>query len=315
MILCVTLNPCLDKTLTVPAWRPGESVRGRAVGEVVGGKGNNVARALVRLGREARPVTFLGGPVGARCEELLCREDGLDPLIVPSVAATREILTVRTEGTSEQTAFFDPDPDIAADEADALARAVEGALADPSVEALTLSGSSPSPSTHGLYSDLIALGRARKLPVFLDTYGPALEAVWGFWPESIQLNRREAAAHLRIAHPSESDLLGLLDRWARHGVRCGVVTDGPNPALARVDGRRYRVMPPEIVAVNPIGSGDCLLAGLADAWLSGLPPEGLLRHAFACAVANAVVWEAGHLDPAEVGRRSESIGITPMSPG
>ncbi|MFO0950443.1 MAG: hypothetical protein U0835_04690 [Isosphaeraceae bacterium] len=43
MILSVTLNPCLDKTLTVPPWKPGDSVRGTAVREVVGGKGNNVA--------------------------------------------------------------------------------------------------------------------------------------------------------------------------------------------------------------------------------------------------------------------------------
>ncbi len=62
MILCVTLNPCLDKTLTVPPWRPGDMVRGRAVREVVGGKGNNVARALSRLGREAAPGHVSGGP-------------------------------------------------------------------------------------------------------------------------------------------------------------------------------------------------------------------------------------------------------------
>jgi 1-phosphofructokinase family hexose kinase len=315
MILCVTLNACLDKTLTVPEWRPGDSVRGQGVSEVVGGKGNNVARALVRLGRSARPVTFLGGHVGARCEELLRRDDGLDPLVIPIVTATREIVTVRTAETSEQTAFFDPDPEISTAEADSLAREVEKALSDPSTQALTLSGSSPSRSTHGLYSDLIALGRARKIPVFLDTYGPALDAVWGFWPDSIQLNRREATAHLKTTNPSESDLLGLLESWSRHGVRCGVVTDGAKPALAVIHGRRYRIVPPELVAVNPIGSGDCLLAGLADAWLSGLPPEGLLRHAFACAVANSVVWEAGHIELAEVNRRADSISVTPISRG
>src|SRR5438270_221200 len=86
----------LEPTLTVPAWRPGDSVRGLAVGEVVGGKGNNVARALTRLGRRARPVTFLGGAVGARCEELLRLGDALEPLVIPSGANTREILTVRT---------------------------------------------------------------------------------------------------------------------------------------------------------------------------------------------------------------------------
>src|SRR3982751_5960493 len=152
MILCVTLNPCLDKTLSVPPWRPGESVRGSAVREVVGGKGNNVARALARLGRPARPATFLGGPVGAYCEELLRRDDGLDPLVTPTAAPTRVILTVRTVETTEQTAFFDPDPAITADEAEALLHRVEGALTEGGIEALSLSGSSPAPATHGLYS-------------------------------------------------------------------------------------------------------------------------------------------------------------------
>jgi tagatose 6-phosphate kinase len=216
---------------------------------------------------------------------------------------------VRTVGTADQSAFFDPDPAITAAEAEALVLAVGEALADPSVEALTLSGSSPSPATHGVYSDLIALARARKVPVFLDTYGPALDAVWGFWPDSIQLNRREAAGHLRVSNPSEPDVFALLDRWSRHGVRCGVVTDGPRAALALIHGRRYKVTPPPVVAVNPIGSGDCLLAGLLDAWLSELPPEGLLRHAFACASANAEVWEAGALDPASALRLREAVGV------
>ena len=119
MILCVTLNPCLDKTLTVPLWRPGDLVRGAAVREVVGGKGNNVARALVAAGTKAAPRHISGWPVGSHCESLLRTDDGLDPLVVPTEAPTRVILTVLTDGTTEQTAFFDPDPAITADEAEA----------------------------------------------------------------------------------------------------------------------------------------------------------------------------------------------------
>lgn len=313
MILCVTLNPCLDKTLTVPPWKPGDSVRGTAVRDVVGGKGNNVARALTRLGRRARPVTFLGGPVGAHCEALLRRDDGLEPVVVPTASDTRVILTVRTEASPEQTAFFDPDPAVTQAEADALFRAVESALDGGDVEALTLSGSSPGAATHGLYSDLIALGRAKKVPVFLDTYGPALEGIWGFWPQVIQLNRREAAAHLSTTSPSERDLVALLEGWGRHGVACAVVTDGPNPALVRLRTGLFRVTPPTINAVNPIGSGDCLLAGLADAWLSGREPEALVRHAFGCALANAVVWDAGAIDPAEAARQAEALVVEAVS--
>jgi 1-phosphofructokinase family hexose kinase len=311
MILCVTLNPCLDKTLTVPAWRPGEAVRGRSVRAVVGGKGNNVARALSRLGRAARPVTFLGGAVGTQCRELLIDDDGLEPRAITTEAPTRIILTVRTEATPEQTSFFDPDPAVTAAEADALCGTVEAAVATGEVEALTLSGSSPTPATHGVYSELIALGRTRGVPVFLDTYGPALDAIWGFWPDAIQLNRREAAAHLHTK-PSEltdAQVVALLDSWSRHGVRCATVTNGPSPVFAKVDGRHYRAYPPPIAAVNPVGSGDCLQAGITDAWLSRHDPEAMLRHGLACAVANALVWDAGAIDPGAVLKHAADIVI------
>jgi tagatose 6-phosphate kinase len=311
MILCVTLNPCLDKTLTVPPWRPGDLVRGSAIREVVGGKGNNVARALLRLGRKPRPVTFLGGTVGSHCQRLLREDDGLDPIVVPTESATRVILTVRTEASAEQSAFFDPNPAIAPEEAEALASCVAGRLAVKSVEALCLSGSSPCATTHGLYSDLIALAQARNVPVFLDTYGPALAAIWGFWPTTIQLNRREAALHLRKPTVSDGDVVALLEEWRRRGVVCGIVTDGPNPVSIVYRGKKYGAVPPRIAPVNPIGSGDCLLAGLVDGWLSGLEPEALVAHAVACAVANAMVWDAGAIDPAEVARCRDQVIVEP----
>jgi 1-phosphofructokinase family hexose kinase len=312
MILCVTLNPCLDKTLTTPEWEPGDSVRGLSVRNVVGGKGNNVARALKRLGRTARPVTFLGGSVGATCQTMLREDDGLDPIVVETQAPTRVILTVLTRGTTDQTAFFDPDPEIRPQEADALVARVEEALAEPGVEALTLSGSSPAPATHGLYSDLIGVARARRIPVFLDTYGPALEAIWGIWPTVIQLNRREAAGRLRKPSATDDDVLGLLHEWRRRGVTFGVVTDGPGPVLIQHEGRRYRAEPPVIQVVNPIGSGDSLLAGLVDGFLAGRDPESIIRHAIACAAANASVWDAGAVAPVIVDRLESQIRLEPI---
>ena len=313
MILCVTLNPCLDRTLTVPNWRPGDLVRGLAIREVVGGKGNNVARALQRLGRSARPVTFLGGSVGAYCKGLMERDDRFDPVIVSTEAATRVILTVLTQATTDQTAFFDPDPVISPNEADALVDRVQQALAEPGVSALTLSGSSPSPATHGVYSDLISLGRTRRIPVFLDTYGPALEGIWGFWPSVLQVNRKEAAGRIGKTSVNDQDVLGLLAEWHRHGVICGVVTDGPNPALVQVRDKRYRAIPPAIKPVNPIGSGDSLLSGLVDAWLAGTDTEPMIRHAMGCAAANAVVWDAGAIEPEQVERLASEVILEPIS--
>jgi 1-phosphofructokinase family hexose kinase len=309
MILCVTLNPCLDKTLTVPAWKPGDLVRGTVVREVVGGKGNNVARALVRLGQAARPIMFLGGAVGQHCEELLHRNDGLDPIVITTEAPTREILTVLTQATTDQTAFFDPNPSITMSETETLIARVEQVLAQPGVSALTLSGSSPSSTTHGAYSDLISLARARRVPAFLDTYGPALESIWGFWPSVLQVNRKEAAGLLHKPAVNDDDVLRLLADWHRHGVVCGVVTDGPYPVLAQVREKRFRAIPPAIKAENPVGSGDCLLAGLVDAWLAGADPEPMIRRAMGCAAANAMVWDAGAIDPVLADRLAGEVSV------
>jgi len=312
MILCVTLNPCLDKTLSVPDWNPGDNVRGTEVREVVGGKGVNVARALRSLGRAARSATFLGGLIGQRCQTLLRAEGGSEPIIVESTAPTREIVTVRSPGVAS-TAFFDPDPQITAGEADALLRLVEAELAQGGLEALTLSGSSPSPATHHVYSDLIAIAQARKVPTFLDTYGPSLESIWGFWPDAINLNRREAGLVLKQDDPDDDQVRRLLHQWGRRGVKAAVVTDGPNDVLALVRGRAFRVEPPEIEAVNPIGSGDSLLAGLVDAHLSKLDPEAALRRAVATAVSNALVWDAGAVDPDEILRLEQDVWVEPIN--
>jgi fructose-1-phosphate kinase PfkB-like protein len=271
-----------------------------------------VARALKRLGRTARPVTFLGGPVGQHCAELLRHHDGLDPIIVTTEAPTRVILTVNTPSTTDQTAFFDPDPAISPSEAEAFTERVEQALSQPGISALTLSGSSPSAATHGVYSDLISLARARRIPVFLDTYGPALESIWGFWPSVLQLNRKEAAGQLRKPAVSDDDVLALLEDWHRHGVTCGIVTDGPYPVLIQVREKRYRAIPPAMKALNPIGSGDSLLAGLVDSWLAGIDIEPMVRHAIGCASANAVVWDAGAIEPEQVEQLAKEVILEPI---
>jgi fructose-1-phosphate kinase PfkB-like protein len=149
----------------------------------------------------------------------------------------------------------------------------------------------------------------RGVPVFLDTYGPALESIWGFWPDYLQLNRREAGLYLNQPEPSEAELLKMLGTWARHGVKMAVVTSGPGPVLAQHHGRFFRVQPPEIDPVNPIGSGDCLLGGVVEGWLSGMEGEAILRRGVACAVANALVWDAGRIDRGEVERLEAELEV------
>ncbi len=192
-------------------------------------------------------------------------------------------------------------------------REVQTLLATGGISALTLSGSSPAAATHRLYSDLIAEAHARRVPAFLDTYGPALDAIGEHWPTYIQLNRREAAMRLRKPSVSDDDVAFLLGEWDRHGVVCAIITDGPNPASILYRGRRFLAHSPRIEAVNPVGSGDSMLAGLVDGWLSNVDPERLFQHAIGCAVANALVWDAGAIDRNEVAHWGAHVIVEPIA--
>src|SRR5262249_51638949 len=108
---------------------------------------------------------------------------------------------------------------------------------------------------------------------------------------------------------TDGALFSLLERFARHGAQSAVVTDGPGEILAVLDGHRHRVQPPPLDVVNPVGSGDCLLAGTVDGWLAGLDAGARLRHAIACARANALVWDAGAIDPEEVRRQQRLLAL------
>jgi tagatose 6-phosphate kinase len=86
-----------------------------------------------------------------------------------------------------------------------------------------------------------------------------------------------------------------------------IVTTGKTGALAVIGGRAWRVTPPAVEAVSPIGSGDAFAAGLAAGWERG--PDEALRLACACGAANALTADSGHANAADVGRLSPGVGI------
>src|SRR5213078_938216 len=71
MIITVTLNAAIDKTLAVPNFRLGRRHRAVEQTAMAGGKGVNVARALKTLGMPVIATGVAGGPTGTRIIEQL----------------------------------------------------------------------------------------------------------------------------------------------------------------------------------------------------------------------------------------------------
>lgn len=292
MILCVTLNPCLDKSLIVPPWQPGEhQVRGREFGQVVGGKGVNVARGLLRLGRPARPALFLGGELGRLCARLLHEQDRCDPIITWTTAPTREILTVRTEHTAEQTAFFDPNPAILPHERADLEQQLAAALSDGAAWC-AMSGSSPCAETDDFFAAMVRRAQRVGVRTLLDTYGASLAPALAAGPDVVKLNRAECEQALGLRLDRPAAVCRALEQLRTAGSRVAAITFGAQGMAAAWDDQVAAWQPPPLQVVNPIGSGDAMSAGLIDALVRGDDPRDALRWAMACAAANVQQWGA-----------------------
>ena len=171
MILTVTLNAAIDRTVAVPNFRLGHRHRAVESRTVAGGKGINVARALSLLGRPVIAGGFVGGPTGARVLEQLQEESVLTDFI--EIAAESRInLAVIDPTSGEQTEINERGPAVSPEEVQRLFERI--AYLAGGTRLCVLAGSVPPGAGDDLYARLIAdLGR-RGIPVVLDAEGEAM---------------------------------------------------------------------------------------------------------------------------------------------
>jgi 1-phosphofructokinase family hexose kinase len=290
MILTVTLNPCVDKSLALESLTLGEFNNALEAHDVAGGKATNVARMATRLGAPVRSLILLGGETGRLVERLIRTQDGIAPIVVWTEAPTRNIVTVYERDRRRATAYVEPNPAVSQSEAAELmaqyARALEG------VEIVCFGGSAPDRILDDAYRRMIEQAHARGVRAILDSRGEALRLGLQAKPFMVKPNLIESERLLGKPLPDEEARWQAVNWYRRHGVEVVALSLGKAGALVDWAGRRWRATPPEIVEVNPVGSGDCLVAGFACGMLWQWPQERIIRLAIAAGAANAEVWEA-----------------------
>jgi len=189
MIVTLTLNPSVDRTVEVETLARGEVMRALGVRVDPGGKGINVSRALASHGLPTRAVVTLGGAEGEHLIALL-RDTGIEIVPVPIRGAIRSNITVvEPDGTT--TKLNEPGAQLSADELAAVFLAVRTAA--ESADWLVASGSLPPGAPAGIYADLVRSLAGSGTRVAIDTSGPALQAVLAAGPALVKPNRDELA--------------------------------------------------------------------------------------------------------------------------
>lgn len=301
MILTVTLNAAIDRTIAVPNFRLGQRHRAVDSRTVAGGKGVNVARALKLLGRPVIATGLAGGPTGVRILEQLAEESILNDF-TRIEGESRTNLAVVDPTSGQQTEINERGPEVRADEVDRLIEKLLYLAQGASL--CVLAGSIPPGVDTGVYARLIGELRRLGVPAVLDTDGEPMRLGLRAEPAVVAPNVGEAESAVGHEFNDADDLAlglaGLLEMGAREAV---ITREAGCVAIVDDGGRhRYEVEIEQLEPVSGVGSGDCFLAGYVAARYESATPRECLAYGVACGAESTQHFGAGSLNPNEVER-------------
>ncbi|EHN12828.1 1-phosphofructokinase [Patulibacter medicamentivorans] len=320
MIITVTLNAAIDRSLVVPNIRLGHRHRAVEQTTLAGGKGVNVARTLKTLGQPVIATGFAGGATGTRIVEQLTRESILNDFVrINDESRTNTAVFDPTSGI--QTEINEKGPRVDERELelfrDKLLYLARGA------DVVVMAGSLPRNVPDSVYGDLVKELHRIGVRVYADTDGEPLRHVLKAEVDAVTPNQLEAEEVIGHEFTGDEDRALAIGELLDHGVReavmtlqdgcvAGVRTDGNGGGMAgahppSVRLLRARIEPRETVA--RIGSGDAFLAGLVAARYERRSDEEVLRYAVACGADATQRLGAGLVDPRQAERLVHEVEI------
>ncbi|MCA9998416.1 MAG: 1-phosphofructokinase [Anaerolineales bacterium] len=284
MIYTVTLNPAVDKELTVPDLAFDTVLRATAARVDVGGKGFNVSRMVAELGGSSVALGFAGGKAGELLRDGL-QAAGIATDFVWVNGETRTNVSVVTAVPSHYLKVNEPGPTVNQTEIQALLKKVEQ-LARPG-DYWVLAGSLPPGVPPIVYAQIMQRLHAAGAHVVLDTSGEALRLGCGKRPFLAKPNDSEASALTGLPTTTQTDIIAAARAIQALGVANLVISLGKAGALLATDSGIYVAAAPAIEEKNPIGAGDSLVGGLVWSLSQGDELPTALRWGIAAGAASA----------------------------
>jgi 1-phosphofructokinase/tagatose 6-phosphate kinase len=302
MIITVTLNAALDKTLEVPSFTPGRRHRTVDQTTMPGGKGVNIARAIKRLGQPVIAAGLVGGATGTRIVEALSQESILNAFVrIGEESRTNTAVIDPTTGM--QTEVNERGPEVSASELDLFREKILYLAKGASM--CVFAGSLPRGVEPGIYGELISEVRRLGVTTVLDTEGEPLRLGVRAEPDVVSPNELEAEELVGHEFNDDDDRTEAVVDITRLGAREAIMTV-PDGCYARVRDNGaaslWRVSVAEQEARSTIGAGDAFLAGYVAARYGGSTAVESLRFAVACGAESTQHFGAGVIDLGRVER-------------
>jgi 1-phosphofructokinase family hexose kinase len=314
VIVTVTMNAAIDRTLTVPNFQRGQRHRASQGLTLAGGKGINLARALKRFGVPVVATGLAGGRTGTRIVEELTSEAILNDFVrIEDESRTSTAIVDPTGGSYTEVNEWGPavQPDELETVLEKLTYLSRGA------DYVVFAGSLPRGIDDGFYAEALRELNRRGVRTVLDSEGEPLRLSAQAEPFLVSPNEREAEGLVGQEFHDDDDFLAGLEAISELGPRNVLITrESGCWALLRSDRdkNRYRALAPRVEPVSAVGSGDVLLAGFIAARLEGRSDEEALRTAVAAGAASTLELGAGRFEPRESGRLLAGVEVAQLEP-
>lgn len=314
MIVTVTLNAAVDRTLTVPNFQFGHRHRASASLTGAGGKGLNVARALKRLETPVVATGLAGGRAGDRIVDELALESILSDFVRIS-DESRTSFGVVNPTAGALTVIYEWGPAVRPEELRMLSDKLHYLARVASY--VVFAGSLPRDVENDFYADAIRDLNRRGIRCVLDCEGEPLRLGVEAEPFLVSPNQQEAEDLVGQEFMDEDDFVIALDTIADLGARNVLITQETACfALLREERQvhRFRASVPRVEPVAAIGAGDVLLAGYLSERFNGRSAGDALRTAVGCAAASVMELGPGRFDPREAARLAAGVEIVELDP-
>jgi 1-phosphofructokinase family hexose kinase len=313
VIVTVTLNAALDRTVRVPNFQLGARHRADGSLRMPGGKGVNVARALKTLGQPVIATGLAGGRVGTYIIEELTAEGILNDF-VRIHEESRTSTAVIDPTNNQQTEINELGPSVQPGELDVLLTKIR--YLSKGADVFVLAGSMPRDVPTDMYERILRELRRDGITTAVDASGPALRAALQADPGVVSPNVREAEEIVGHEFGDEDDMAHAALTLTQMGAETAIIhhEDGCVARVRTGEGKKGRTYRARLArrqdVVSTVGSGDALLAGYLSARYANQAPEKALALAVACGAANTQRFGAGVFDPADVEAFMRRVEVT-----
>ncbi len=284
MIYTLTLNPAVDRELTVPLVEFDSVLRASDSRVDFGGKGFNVSRLLKRLGADSTAVGFLGGKAGEMLQSGL-QSLGIGTEFVWVPGETRTNISIVTQSGGHYIKVNEKGPQVdAAKQQELLDRIA--VLAQPG-DWWVLAGSLPPGCADDFYARIVCVLNEHGSMTLLDTTGESLRLGCAEKPYLVKPNAEEAHALTKMPVDTSAEIAVVAAELRRMGAQNVVISMGKAGALLQTAEGTWLTHSPKIKEKNPIGAGDSMVGGLVCSLMRGLSLKESLGWGVASGAATA----------------------------